>query len=180
MKTQELNYLSKKLFKEKILNERIRELEKRPDVVEYKKITGVQNFKVRSEKDVLSDILKNYSLTSTNNIWIAINSFVVKLDHFDEDCFSYKETKDLFDLQADGRVYVNLESLDSRYVYFNNQEEIYNVDDFEFCNLILNPFDGKKEHNGFNEVRCEFVLNAINFGEEQAKEKLLKKYKRIK
>ena len=180
MKKQELNYLSKKLFKEKILNERIKELEKNPDVVEYKKLIGIHNLKVKSEKDLLFDILRNYSLTSTNNIWIVINSFTDKFDHFEEDSFSYKKALDLFNQNADGRIYTNLESLDSRYVYFNNQEEIYNGDDFEYCNLILNPFDGKKEQNGFNEVRCEFVLNAINLGEEQAKEKLLRKYKRIK
>lgn len=180
MKKQELNYLSKKLFKEKILNERIKELEKNHDVIEYKKLIGIHNLKVKTEKEILADILKNYSLTSTNNIWIAVNSFVDEYDHFEEDYYSYKNIKDLFDKDVDGRIYTNLESLDSRYVYFNNQEEIYNVDDFEYCNLILNPFDGKKEHNGFHEVRCEFVLNAINLGEEQAKEKLLRKYKRIK
>ncbi len=44
---------------------------------------------------------------------------------------------------------------------------------------MFNPRFYELDDNGFSIVRNEFIMNSLNYGEEEAKRKIYKKYERM-
>ena len=179
MKIDELNAIEVSLLKEKIKRDRIIHLQNNKEVNEYLFLTGLEKQKPESLREILSRIINELKFTNTNNIWVLTSSFKKEIDSCYEDSYTYLRNTDLLDNKADGRKYINIESLKINIAYFNKKYNYDVVKDFEKNNIVLNPKNSIEDMNGFSIVRNDFIMNSINFGEEKAKELLLKKYPKL-
>lgn len=179
MKKEELDAIQVILLKEKIKRDRISCLQLNKDVEEYLNLVGIERQRKESLRDILLRILDGYKLTNTNNIWVLTSAFKRENDKYDEDCYTYLKDTFVLDNKADGRKYMNLENLDINIAFFNKKFNYDLVKDFEEKNVVINPRLTNEKLNGFLFARSDFVMDSINYGEERAKEKLLKKYKKI-
>ena len=178
MKKEELNKLEVDLFKEQIKRQRIMQLQDKKEVEEYLNLIGLEKKENETKREILSRLIENVELTDTNNIWVLISAFKREIDSSYENIYTFLKEIDLNDKNADGRKYINIENLKINIAYFDKRFNFDKVDDFEKNNIVLNP-NNKTILNGFIEIREDFVMNSINYGEDKAKELLLKKYPKL-
>lgn len=179
MKKEELDAIEIALFKEKIKKDRIIYLQENKDVDEYLHLLGIEKQKYETIREILSRIISDYKFTNTNNIWVLTSAFKRAVDSCYEDTYTYLKEVDLLDKNADGRKYTNIENLKVNIAFFDKKYNYDSVKEFEKNSIVINPKRKNSSMNGLFIVRNEFIANSINFGEEKAKELLLKKYPRL-
>lgn len=131
------------------------------------------------ELKALRYILKRFHISATNHIYICI--LTGKYD-FSEDVYNINQAKldtDFDDPQREFRYYKNIEDGSFETKIFNSKDFICTPTYFEKQNIVLNPTNSSVNENDYQKVREEFLINAINYGEETSKKLLLEKYPRI-
>lgn len=177
MKNEELQELKKRFLVEKNRIERIKELLNDDEVREYLIITKTKECEIPSDSfiDIINRILKEYSITESNGIYVCTGSFYD--NGFADD--NYSPCYNFLSSHIDLRVYRDIET-DHEYKAIN-QERSYlpTIANFEKDKIILNPYNKTNNRNGYDEVRLEFFNNLFLYGNKISKKLILKKYPRL-
>lgn len=137
---------------------------------------------VKEDYELLRKILKNFKITKTNGIYICIDVYYNGLKE------DIKNTIWIFEKinlpYYDKRLYKDIENGkeilgcadNNACQYYSNREydKIFNEE-----NIVLNPYNTRKDKNGYEKVRQEFFKNAIKYGQAKSKKLLLRKYPRL-
>lgn len=153
------------------------------------KFIDLANIKV-DKKDVnkeklLNEVLNDIIIKNTDNIYICDAAYTLDCIIEQDDKIYYERKVDFGYKDIKYKDYINIESEVSTICYkdesileTSNIDKFLLINDFEKENIVLNPYN-ISGNNGFNEVRLEYFLNALEFGKTKAKSMLLKKYKRM-
>lgn len=183
MEREELLYLKKRLQEEKEKRDKIRNLLQQDNIKELISLAEISpDLFVKEDYELLRQILKNFKITKTNGIYICVDAYYYGLE---EDI----NNSDLIFEKLDSRIY------DKRlYKDIENGKEILGCTDNNDCqyysnrvydkifnkeNIVLNPYNTRKDKNGYEKVRQEFFENAIKYGQTKSKKILLNKYPRL-
>ena len=180
MKKEELLYLRLELQKEQIKRERIKELLQDKSIKELIGLAKI-NLKlfVPDDIDILLKILENYSLTNTNNIYVCTDAFYYGLEDDNNLLF-----KNLNSSIYDKRLYKDIEN-GKTILGCTDRDDCRSFadrafdEDFNRDNIVLNPYNTRKNNNGYEMVRIEFIENALQYGQDKSKKLLLEKYPRL-
>ena len=102
--------------------------------------------------------------------------------NYQETTFYTKEI-DFDSKDAEYRIYLDIENGKTAIAYtkpeyFEWKNEILTTE-FEHDNIVLNPYNSNNKDNGYDEVRMNFFMNAIKYGQSKSKKLILEKYPRI-
>lgn len=141
---------------------------------------------------ILEYILRHYSITGTNGIYVCTNALFTTYDICYEETTWYSEDLLISDPSAEYKLYMDIESKEVIKAYSKKKLEEYkdrytgrfsastiSIPEFEGENIVLNPHNSHYNENGFNEVRKDFLLSAIHGGQAKAKKLVLSKYPRM-
>lgn len=184
MKRNELILLRELMNKELERRKRINKMLDMEESKEYstyldKKLLKLELDELSILKKVLTHDLK---VTKTNGIYVCTCAFKVECSICYEDTEYYSEYVDINSPKAEFKRYVDIESGDD--VVGTNKEDneeknrIY-FKDFETNNIVLNPHNSSVGSNGYYEVRNEFFINSIKYGQAKSKKLILEKYPRL-
>ena len=178
MTREELLYLREELQKEVKKRERIKELLKEDNVQELLTLTSTNYNKfLKNDYELLLQILKDYKITNTNNIYVVTAAYYSEFIL----CDSLHHNVPIDSEKVEGKNYVNIESKQLTQAWI--KERVYDgrieTSEFERNNIVLNPYNSSDNNNGYEEVRREFLENALKYGEEESKKLLLEKYPRL-
>ncbi len=178
MKKEELLHLKEELKKEIAKRERIKELLQDSHVQELITLTSTNYSKfIKDDYELLLKILKDYKITNTNNIYVVTSAYYSEFIL----CDSLHHNVPIDSEKVEGKNYVNIESKQLTQAWISEQayDGRIKTNEFERDNIVLNPYNTSDNNNGYEEVRREFLENAIKYGEEESKKLLLKKYPRL-
>lgn len=157
----------------KNIKSRIKELEKDKHVIEYLNLTSKledSNTKTISKNQILSSIFTSYvrrEIDETNEILVYLGTYMssceTDIEHGASDIRVNKN-----DVNAEFSLYADLEKdlMDSITVPIKDR------DDFEKKHQIIYP-KGIRNERRFYELQQEFIVTAINEGQERAVNKIL-------
>lgn len=176
MKKSELsklrNLINAEIEKRKSINQYLNN----KDVLEYLNlIEGSTDKKdLNNIKEMLLVILKDFKITNSNGIYVCTKAY-------DEDnCapinYYFRPTSN-----ADYKCYKDIETkeeITTNWVYGPS------IDEFERSHIVLNPYnvsydDENIKENGYEDVRLYFLEGCYKNGQNEAFQKVLKKYPRI-
>lgn len=185
MKKYELTKLKKQLMQEIQRRKRVNELLEEELIQEFIKLSDieVQPLKDDDINGILFSILRNFTITETNGIYVCTGTFASDCDICYEETTWYSRLIDFDSKDAEYREYCDIE--DSRLITaYTKQDNLSRyahllASEFEKNNIVLNPYNSGKNRNGYEEVREEFFVNAIEKGQGKAKKLILDKYPRI-
>ena len=181
MKKSEL-ILLKKLFIDEI--ERRKRINKLLDdklFEEYSMLTDTNFEKLDiNELSVIKKILENFKTTKTNGIYVCTRAYETRCSIRYQDTDYYTVDLDINSIKAENKIYHDIESTQT----FLASKEKENIDsllinEFEKNNIVLNPYNTCKDLNGYYEVRNEFFINSIKYGQAKSKKIILEKYPRL-
>lgn len=150
---------SQKLFE---LKEKMRMLEQDSNVVKYLQFVEVynrfikknqKNLRVRSNEDLLIDVIVNNPITKTNNIYVDMGTFSLENGKV---CRKYRNIELLSD-QPEYEVMVAEEETKS----------------FEKENIIIKLPLKKRDDKNYLKIKEQFYIDSINEGQENAIKKIL-------
>ncbi len=181
MKREELLHLKEELKKEKEKRERIKELLQENHVQELITLTSTNYSKfIKDDYELLLKILKDYKVTNTNNIYVATAAYYTELILNDglKNIYHYVP---IDSEEAIAKSYLNIEDGSKIQAWISEQayDRRIETSKFERNNIVLNPYNSSDNNNGYEEVRREFLENALKYGEEESKKLLLEKYPRL-
>ena len=183
MKRNELIILRELLMEEINKRKRINYLLEQDLIKEYLELANIKSKELDTLNinKILNEILKDYKITKTNNIFVCTNSYYLDYDICYEDTNYYTREVSINSEYAERRIYKDIES--GKIIRATKELNDYFkrplINDFEKDNIVLNPYNTCNKENGYNEVRLDFFKEAINKGQAKAKQKILKKYNRI-
>ena len=178
MKREELLYLREELQKEVKKRERIKELLKEDNVQELLNLTSTNYNKfLKNDYELLLQILKDYKITNTNNIYVVTSAYYSEFIL----CDSLHHNVPIDSEKVEGKNYVNIESkqLTQAWIKERTYDGRIETSEFERDNIVLNPYNLSDNNNGYEEVRMEFIRNALQYGQDKSKKLLLEKYPRL-
>lgn len=169
MKEQELEKIReeyKKITKSKErlleLKEEISLLEQDPNVVKYLQLIefyniflkrNQENLHIRSNEDLLIDVIVNNPITKTNNIYVDMGIFSLENGKL---CRKYRNIE-LLSNQQDYEVMVMKDEIKL----------------FENENIIINLPLEKRDDKNYLKIKEQFYIDSINEGQENAIKKIL-------
>ncbi len=183
MKRNELIELRELVKKEIERRERINTLLESDLVREYIELTNIPIYELDSEniREILNDILKDYKITKTNGIYVCTSAYYMDCHISYEDTEYYTQDVNINSEYAEHKTYRDIES--GKVVRaIQKKEQNYArplISVFENEEIVLNPYNTGKDLNGYYEVRMDFMEEAINKGQAQAKRLVLSKYKKM-
>lgn len=181
MDKNELIKLKKLVNLEISKRERIDELLNNEFVEEYLKLTQIPKYENKSDfLEVLKDILKDFEVTKTNNIYVCTKASGIEYDICYEETSTYSKNIKIDSKEADFKIYTDIES--KRKIIAKKEKNKYvdsTIEEFEKNNIVLNPYNSCDNSNGYEEVRLDFFNNCIKSGQTKAKNLILNKYPRI-
>lgn len=144
------------------------------------------------EYQIIEYILRNYSITGTNGIYVCTNACCSDCDICYEETTWYTEELAIDNPRAEFKLYTDIESKGIIKAYSEKQIKEYKdrgmarffkdailIPYFESEHIVLNPHNNHQNENGFAEVRKDFLLSAIHGGQAKAKKLVLSKYPRM-
>ncbi len=178
MKKSELIRLKSMLKKEISRRERINQLLDSKDVLDYLYLTGESTDKkdLIIIREILKEILKDFSVTETNGIYVCTKAFdedsrAPVIYYNRPDCKCGVEHKCYMDIESK-------EEIETDWIYGPS------INEFETSHIVLNPYntpydDKKIKANGYEDVRLDFFEESCKNGQSKAVQMILKKYPRI-
>jgi len=162
----------------------IEELLNDPAVKKYLKLTSTKPVTLDSEnlKEIINSILKITEFNKSNGIYVCTSAYYMDCQINYEDSEFTKRNVAINSEYADYRIYQDIETEKKVQAAkdINNPYFLKTImADFERDNIVLNPHNIFTDHNGYNEVRTDFFLNAYNYGQAKSKKLLLEKYPRL-
>lgn len=181
MKKNELLKLRELLNKEKNRRKRIKELLENDFVKEYLCITSTDcvNLDCNDIRGILSDILSNCRVTSTNNIYVATRAYFLDCRINYEETNYYRSNVLINSVEAENKIYKDIESGNIVVGYSTSDDTRPLISTFEKENIVLNPYNTCENKNGYDDVRLDFFSTAIEQGQTKAKLLILEKYKKM-
>ena len=183
METKDLIRLRKLLNKDIKKINRIEELQKNKDILEYLELTGIKKF-IDEEIDIreysLRQILENFKIEQTNGIYVCTRAFYTTYNITYEETNTYSVDTDIDSKHATFKIYEDIES--KKTIPATREKSMYyqnTIEDFENENIVLNPCNTCKNANDFEEVRYEFFDRCLRNGQEKGKKLILEKYTRL-
>lgn len=181
MNKSELIKLKKLVNLEISRRERIDELLNNEFVEEYLELTQIPKYENKSDfLEVLKDILKDFEVKETNNIFVCTYSSGIDYDICYEETNTYSKRLKINSDNADFKIYTDIES--GKKITAKKEENKYidsTIKEFEKNNIVLNPYNSCDNSNGYEEVRLDFFNNCIKSGQNKSKNLILNKYPRI-
>lgn len=181
MTNTELLTLKKLIENEKSKRKRINELLQSKDVLEFLKLKGIKCDN-SSENSILEDILKQFVITKTNDIYVYIKAYLTDSNMCYQETTYYEKLVKLDNPNIEYKLYKNIENGIIRKAYVKKEFFGYPkvlTTDFEKENIVLNPYNSIDNDNGYDEVRNVFFTESLINGQAKAKKLILNKYKRI-
>lgn len=145
---------------------------------------------------ILNGLLKDFKITESNGILVCTGSYLVDCSIGYEETNYYKKEVSFDSLHIEYQIFKDIETNKMQKAYTDKyiEEEIQSENTLnEICNkrykrvselkkkyTILNPYNSSKNSNGFNEVKKDFFLAAIEKGQTKAKQLVLEKYPHLK
>lgn len=189
MTSNDISYLKQKLEDERARIERLNNLLQDDTVKEYLKLKGIKEKSSYSfdEWKVISDVLKDYTVDSSNGIYVCTGSYLTECSICYQETNYYTQSCDFDDPYLEYRTYMDIETGHFFKAYYRREyaasymrNRVTLIKDFEARTIVLNPFNTNKNDNGFEIVRKEFFTTALEKGQEEAKRLVLEKYARMK
>lgn len=164
---------------------RIQELLKNDLMKEYISLSHLEPMKMDSTaiNEMLESILQEFTIEKTNGIYVCTGTYFTDWRVcYEETYYTTKQVE--FDSEdAEFRIYCDIESDMCVTAYKKiEKEEVYKkitTSEFECTNIVLNPYNSNQNRNGYSEVRSDFFINAIKYGQPKSKRLLLDKYRRM-
>ena len=181
MKKEELLKLRELVNNEKNRRKKINGLIDNDLVKEYFKLIDKKIDKITEDDiEIIKCVLENFEVKKTNGIYVCTCAFYTDYHICYEETEYYTQEVDINSNRAEKKRYVNIESNED--VVGTKEKEDINrplISEFERNNIVLNPYNSNKNSNGFYEVRNEFFMNCIKYGQVKSKNLILKKYNRL-
>ena len=180
MKKNELIQLRELVEKERKRRIRINELLDSELVKEYLLNNNLEPVILDSDniREIINNILKEFTITSTNNIYVCVRAYQIDCDINYQETTFYTRNVEIDSKKADYKLYNNLESDEIVKASKEKFEDYPLINEFEENNIILNPYNTNENMNGYKEVKLDFFENSINYSQSKSKQLLLKKYTR--
>ncbi len=183
MKKEDLVYLKEELQKEIEKRDEIEKLLQQDNVKELVCLAEVKpDLFLKDDYELLTKILEKFKIMETNRVYVCTDAFYYGFEK-DEDSLNSPFSK--LDISIyDKRLYQDIESgkqilgCTDRDDCFSFSNRVYD-EDFKNENIILNPYNTRKNKNGYEEVRRYFWENALKYGQSKSKKLLLAKYPRL-
>ena len=189
MKKEELLYLRNKLQEEKMRRDRLKELINIELIQEFITLANIKSnkFKIYEDEKILKNILKKFIAVETNGIYVCTGAYYTR----SVPCRGFSDDYEAVYLPFDSKYierkeYRDIESREEIIGYLNKNEMPHWKDEsivytpkFEREHIVLNPYNTSEKNNGYEEVRQDFLENALKYGQEESKQLLLSKYPRI-
>ena len=180
MKKEELLKLKELIINETNRRKRINELLDNKLVKEYFELTNKKQDKITEEElEILKYILNDFKVTKTNGIYVCTCAIRTDYHICYEETEYYSEYIDINSNKAEKKRYVNIESNEDVIGTIEKEDNRPLISEFERNNIVLNPYNTSENSNGFYEVKNEFFMNCIKYGNIKSKNMILKKYKRL-
>ena len=183
MTRKELIDLRRLLENEKNRRLRINELLESEEVIEFLKLKGIDENPVDIEEWlVLREILENFKITNTNDIYVCTGTYCTDYYITYEETNWYTENVDFASKERKYRMYQDIEDGKIKKACFEQPLYGHPVElamQFERDNIVLNPYNTNNGSNGYYEVRKMFFTSAIKNGQAKAKKLVLGKYSRM-
>lgn len=149
---------------------------------EYAPHIDINELKLETDAvSILEKVLKyDLKITKTYGIYVCTSSTEIGCSIRYQETDYYVKELAINSKYAENKVYHDIESKKTiRATKEPNDYDIPLIEDFERNNIVLNPYNECKNMNGYYEVRNEFFLNAIKYGQVKSKHMILKKYPRL-
>ena len=181
MKKYELLKLRELLNKEISRRKRIKELLECDLVKEYLSITNTPwvNLDINDIRGILSDILLNYKVTSTNNIYVATRAYFLDCIICYQETNYFRSNVPINSLEAENKIYKDIESESIVVASSLTDSKMPLISTFERENIVLNPYNTSNNKNGYDDVRLDFFSSSVEQGQAKAKKLILEKYKKM-
>lgn len=184
MTRKELIDLRNQLECEKNRRLRINELLQSKDVIEFLKLKGIDENLVDTTNEwaILREILKNFTITNTNGIYVCTGTYRIDCSICYEETNWYTEDVDFDSKYREYRMYQDIEDGRIKKAYFETPRHGRSVAlamHFERDNIVLNPYNTNEGSNGYYDVREMFFTSAIKSGQAKAKKLVLSKFNRM-
>ena len=181
MKKYELLKLRELLNKEISRRKRIKELLECDLVKEYLSITNTPwvNLDINDIRGILSDILLNYKVTSTNNIYVATRAYFLDCTICYQETNYFRSNVPINSLEAENKIYKDIESESIVVASSLTDSKMPLISTFESENIVLNPYNTSNNKNGYDDVRLDFFSSSAEQGQAKAKKLILEKYKKM-
>lgn len=186
MKKSELLRLRKELIQETERRKRINELLETELIQEFMKLNSITVKELKDDdiRGILQLILRNFTITETNGIYVCTGTFFTDYDICYEDTNYYTKSTDFDSKYAEYRIYRDIEDGKTRRAYLkldDNKRRYHELlsSQFEENNIVLNPYNSSNNENGYAEVREDFFTTAVDKGQSKAKKLILEKYPRM-
>ena len=182
MKKEQLIELKNKVLEEQNRRKRNNELIKNELVQEYIRLHKLSmDDESLDIEDILNCVLEGFEIKETNRIYVLTDVFETRWeDYLDHN--TYDVSVEFDSKNARYKEYRNIENCKFMHGYLKYEDVIpltVYAKDFEKEYIVLNPHNTSEDKNGFERIRIEFLLESIISNQEEAKEKLLKKYPRL-
>ncbi len=186
MKKSELTKLRSQLLEETQRRKRVNELLENELIQEFLKLSNVNIRKLKDDDKlaIIHSILRNFTISETNGIYICTGTFYTDYDICYEDTNYYSRETDFDSKYAEYRTYCDIEDGKTRRasIKLDDLERRYHelsTREFEEKNIVLNPYNSSDKGNGYSEVRDKFFMTAIDQGQAKAKKLILREYPRM-
>lgn len=204
MNRTELMNLKKILKQETDRRNRVNELLKNKLIQEFISLNNLNINELQSNDKwpILEEILKEFKITESNEILVCIGCYLVACDIcyqetnyyteevlFDNPYIEYQKFKDIETNMVHTAYfdkYIQRRLEDEKIYYFNTEMTAsefchtrygkYLVSELKEKYTVLNPYNSSKNSNGFNEVKKDYFITAIEKGQPKAKQLVLNKY----
>lgn len=150
-------------------------------VKEYLSITNTPwvNLDINDIRGILSDILLNYKVTSTNNIYVVTRAYFLDCTICYQETNYFRSNVPIKSLEAENKIYKNIESESIVVASSLSDSNMTLISKFESENIVLNPYNTSNNKNGYDDVRLDFFSTSIEQGQAKAKKLILEKYKKM-
>ena len=183
MKRNELIQLRELVDDEIKKRKRIKELLRNELVMEYLEITKTNpvELDIDNISEIISKVLSSFTITKTNGIYVCTSAWYTDYRICYEDTEYYSQYVALYSEYAEYKIYTDIESNKS-ITAVKEEKESYGrplISSFETENIVLNPYNNRKNNNGYDEVKLDFFETALKDGQAKAKRLVLTKYSRL-
>ena len=185
MKRNELIELRELVKNERDRRIRIKKLLDSELVKEYLLLNNIDPVILETDniREIIDNILKTFTITETNGIYVCIRAYYIDCDICYEDTHCYTRDSEINSATATFRKYQDIENGKIfNAVKRKEDKRSYNYpffSEFEVNNIVLNPYNKGEDNNGYDEVKYDFFNTAIKDGQAKAKKLVLSKYPRL-
>ncbi len=181
MKRNELILLRELMNKELERRKRINKILDDKLFEEYSMLTNTNFEKLDlNEINIIKKILENFKVTKSFGIYVCTRAYETRCSICYQETDYYNVDLDINSIRAEDKIYRDIEL--NQPLLATKDENDFNaplINEFEKNNIVLNPYNTSNDLNGYYEVRNEFFINSIKYGQAKSKKIILEKYPRL-